>query len=136
MGIDAQGRVCLPGALRADLGIDDAGAVVHITLDHLDRILIFPRRDAISAYARDLAKDTPGIREVDMVEFLFFSRTTGTVDARGRIALSEPMREAAGLDGETWVVATDCCLILESSDGALERHAKLKRKLLAQVETT
>jgi len=136
VAIDAQGRACLPAAVRAQHHLDHAGQPVHLTLDPVDRVLLFREFADIDTYARNLAKGVTSVREQDIVEFMFFNHVGATVDGRGRVAIPENLRRRARLDDSAYLTATTDYVCLANTEASIERHRRVGDRLRAEFGYT
>jgi MraZ protein len=109
--MDEKGRVALPAALHAGLGVGDGndGAVFVLTLSLFDPCLIAQTEatfEAQAAQIRSLPRSHPAV--VKYMRFVVGSAERLVVDRAGRVNIPRELRDHAGLERDVvWIGAFD-----------------------------
>jgi len=140
LNVDTKGRIAIPSRYRESIQLSSMGQMV-VTADHTDRCLLLYAMDEWEVVERKLMRlpnSNPRVR--NMQRLVVGHASEVELDTQGRIRLSAPLREFAGIDKpavlvgqankfelwseEAWGASRDEWIIEASTDpsadGALE----------------
>ena len=101
INIDAKGRIAIPGRYREFVSQHCKGAMV-VTIDTEEQCLLIyplPEWETLQTAINQLSGFKPGVRRVQRL--LIGHATDIQLDASGRLQLTPPLREFAGLEKKT-----------------------------------
>ena len=137
LSLDAKGRLAIPARYRGELVSSCAGHLI-VTVDPSKCLLIYPQPawEPIEQKLNNLSSFDPVIRNLQRL--LMGNACDVEMDAAGRILVSPPLREFAGLskdvvlvgqgnkfelwDASQWTVQIENALALKSGDMPPELH--------------
>ena len=140
LNVDTKGRIAIPSRYRESIQLSSMGQMV-VTVDHTDRCLLMYAMDEWELVERKLMRlpnSNPRVR--NMQRLVVGHASEVELDTQGRIRLSAPLREFAGIDKpvvlvgqankfelwneEAWETSRNTWIVEASSDpsadGALE----------------
>ncbi len=95
--IDAKGRVFVPAKLKESLGDS------FVLAKSMDPCIAIYSKEMWEQYVAKLAT-LPEIKARVIRRFVFSTATEATADSQGRVLLSQPLREYAGLEKEVTII--------------------------------
>lgn len=95
--LDAKGRVFVPAKLRESLGDS------FVLAKSMDKCITLYSFEMWQRYVEKLS-GIPEMRARSIRRFVFSTANEVTVDAQGRVVLSQPLREYAGLEKEVVII--------------------------------
>ncbi len=104
LNLDAKGRMAIPTKYRDKIKGDHGGEMV-VTLDHMDRcLLLYPMTRWVETEEKLLS--LPNLRKSvrQMKRLILGHASEVSLDGQGRIMVSGPLREYAGLDKKVVLV--------------------------------
>jgi DNA-binding transcriptional regulator/RsmH inhibitor MraZ len=127
MGIDAQGRISLPNAVRPQAPTGESCSSVLVTLDNKGDILIFETNQSLRGYVEAFAACL-GMDKLLVDEFMRRKTLPAKLDSRNRFVIPPHFLSKAGLRpcGEASLMVMDGYFRLESPERAEGRYRELK----------
>lgn len=104
LSVDAKGRLAIPSRYRHNI-ISISNSQVIITVDHTDRcLLIYPMQDWIKIEEQLMQLSNIDRRSRNVQRLLLGHASECDMDGQGRIRISAPLRDYAGLEKKVVLV--------------------------------
>lgn len=104
LSVDTKGRLAIPSRYRQRI-IDSSNSQLVVTVDHTDRcLLIYPMQDWIKIEEQLMKLSNMNRRSRNVQRLLLGHASECELDNQGRIRLSPPLREYAGLEKKVVLV--------------------------------
>ena len=98
LNVDTKGRIAIPSRYRESIQSSSAGEMI-VTVDHTDRCLLIYPMDEWESVEQKLMRLPNSNRRVRNMQRLVIGHASEVeLDTQGRIRLSAPLREYAGID--------------------------------------
>ncbi|PWQ98728.1 division/cell wall cluster transcriptional repressor MraZ [Leucothrix arctica] len=98
LNVDTKGRIAIPSRYRESIQSSSTGQMI-VTVDHTDRCLLIYAMDEWENVERKLMRLPNSNRRVRNMQRLVLGHASEVeLDTQGRIRLSAPLREYAGVD--------------------------------------
>lgn len=104
LSVDAKGRLAIPSRYRHNI-INISNSQVIITVDHTDRcLLIYPMQDWIKIEEQLMQLSNMDRRSRNVQRLLLGHASECEMDGQGRVRISAPLRDYAGLEKKVVLV--------------------------------
>lgn len=104
LNIDTKGRLAMPSRYRDAITTGASGQIV-VTADHTDRcLLVYPMNEWIKVEQQLMKLNNMNRRARNVQRMILGHAHECDLDSQGRILVSAPLREYAGLDKKTVLV--------------------------------
>lgn len=104
LNIDTKGRLAMPSRYR-DAIVSGSESQLVVTVDHTDRcLLVYPMSDWIKVEQQLMGLNNMNRRARNVQRLILGHASECELDSQGRILVSAPLREYAGLEKKTVLV--------------------------------
>lgn len=104
LNVDTKGRLAIPSRYRCSI-IDTSKSQIIVTVDHTDHcLLIYPMQDWINVEEQLMKLSNMNRRSRNVQRLLLGHASECELDSQGRIRISAPLRDYAGLERKVVLV--------------------------------
>ena len=135
LNVDSKGRIAMPSRYRETIQQDASGQMV-VTVDHTDRCLLIYAMDEWIVVEKTLMRLPNMNRSVRNMQRLVLGHASEVeLDSQGRVRLSPPLREYAGLDKAAVLVGQANKFELWNEPDWLDQRAAWVAEAQSSLET-